>query len=193
MDDLVSVVIVNWNGEPFLGKALDSVLRQDYRSIEIIAVDNASTDRSVDLVRERYPQVKLLLNGQNLGFAAGNNMGIRHARGRYIVLLNNDVTFPLDEIDNAIGFASWANARGMNAYAGMTLKRHDTPAKGRTKAEHAALATALAVDLIASFRLLAQVPRHRGARAHCSDRDDAAAARANVAADQANRKHGALE
>ncbi len=90
MDDLVSVVIVNWNGEPFLGKALDSVLRQDYRSIEIIAVDNASTDRSVDLVRERYPQVKLLLNGQNLGFAAGNNMGIRHARGRYIVLLNND-------------------------------------------------------------------------------------------------------
>ena len=60
-------------------------------------------------------------------------------------------TFPLDEIDNAIGFASWANARGMNAYAGMTLKRHDTPAKGRTKAEHAALATALAVDIDGDF------------------------------------------
>jgi hypothetical protein len=60
-------------------------------------------------------------------------------------------TFPLDEIDNAVGFASWANARGFNCYVGVTLKRADTPAKGRTKTEHAALATALAVDIDGGF------------------------------------------
>ncbi len=60
-------------------------------------------------------------------------------------------TFRLHEIDNAVGFASWANTRGLNVYIGVTLKRHDTPAKGRTKAEHAALATCLAVDIDRDF------------------------------------------
>ena len=60
-------------------------------------------------------------------------------------------TFALGEIGDAISFVAWANARGFNCYVGVTLKRADTPAKGRSKTEHAALATALAVDVDGDF------------------------------------------
>jgi hypothetical protein len=84
------------------------------------------------------------------------DMRIELACGRADGGPNIGRTFRLDEIDNAVGFASWANARGLNCYVGATLKRHDTPAKGRTKAEHAELATALAVDIDSDFRAVAQ-------------------------------------
>lgn len=87
---LVSVVVLNWNGRRFLGKCLESLLTQTLDSSEVIVVDNASTDGSVEYVRSRFPSVRVIENRRNLGFAAGNNVGIKSSRGRFIVVLNND-------------------------------------------------------------------------------------------------------
>ncbi len=86
----VSVIIVNWNGKSLLEDCLGSLAAQTAKEIEIILVDNGSKDGSVEYVRERYPGVKLISLPENLGFAGGNNAGIRVARGEYIALLNND-------------------------------------------------------------------------------------------------------
>lgn len=105
MEKLISVIILNWNGADYLSDCLDSVLAQDYHPLEIIVVDNGSTDSSVELVRAKYESVRLIQNGSNLGFAAGNNVGIREANGEYLVILNNDAELDskcLSEMKHAI-------------------------------------------------------------------------------------------
>jgi len=87
---VVSIVIINWNGREHLARCLASLEAQTYRDFEIIVVDNRSTDGSVSFVREHFPTVRLICNDRNLGFARANNQGIAIARGRYIVILNND-------------------------------------------------------------------------------------------------------
>ncbi|MGQ9517138.1 MAG: glycosyltransferase family 2 protein [Anaerolineae bacterium] len=87
---LVSVIIPNWNGAALLPACLDSLRAQTYRRLEIIVVDNASTDESVALVRERYPEVRLVVLSENRGLTGGVNAGIRSATGGIIALLNND-------------------------------------------------------------------------------------------------------
>ncbi|MEW6682313.1 MAG: glycosyltransferase family 2 protein [Nitrospirota bacterium] len=88
---LASVIVVNWNGERWLGPCLDSLLEQSYPRLEIIVVDNASTDGSLGLLRERYGgKIRLVLNKENLGFTGGNNAGIAVATGVYVLLINND-------------------------------------------------------------------------------------------------------
>lgn len=86
----VSVIIPNFNGKKFLGDCLNSVLEQEYKDFEVILVDNGSEDGSAEWVRLEYPQVKLLALPENVGFCGGVNAGIRKARGKYILLLNND-------------------------------------------------------------------------------------------------------
>ena len=73
-----------------LKRCFDSILAQTYPYIELILVDNASEDGSVDFVKQNYPQVKVYVNEKNLGFCGGNNVGIRRATGDYIALMNND-------------------------------------------------------------------------------------------------------
>jgi GT2 family glycosyltransferase len=90
VDDLVSVVILNWNGSAFIKGCLDSVFAQDYRNLEIIVVDNGSSDGSQEIIREDYGDVVLIETGQNLGFGGGNNIGIDRAGGKYVLILNND-------------------------------------------------------------------------------------------------------
>lgn len=87
---LVSVVIVNYNGRAFLEECLSSMSVQTYPSFETILVDNGSTDGSIELVRERFPEVHVISNKENLGFAKANNVGIEAARGELIATLNND-------------------------------------------------------------------------------------------------------
>jgi len=89
-DELVSVVILNWNGKAFIQGCIESVLGQDYKNMEIIVVDNASTDGSPDMIESEYKDVVLLRNKDNLGFGGGNDVGIKYAHGDYIVMLNND-------------------------------------------------------------------------------------------------------
>jgi GT2 family glycosyltransferase len=89
---LVSVVILNWNGKNFLNSCVKSVLETDYPTdlLEVIVVDNGSTDGSAKSLKKMFPQVKLVENERNLGFCVGNNMGVKHASGNLLVLLNND-------------------------------------------------------------------------------------------------------
>jgi GT2 family glycosyltransferase len=85
-----SVIVVNWNGKDHLETCLESLAAQTFRDFEVILVDNGSADGSVAFVRERYPWVRLVELAENTGFATGNNRGLAHARGEYIVTLNND-------------------------------------------------------------------------------------------------------
>ena len=90
---LVSVIILNYNGEGYLERCLFSVLDAKYPSFEVLFVDNASTDSSLKLVEKAYGKDKRLRifgSNQNLGFSGGNNFGFSHAKGDYIVFLNND-------------------------------------------------------------------------------------------------------
>lgn len=89
----VSVIIVNWNGKGDTLDCLQSLADVDYPDYEVIVVDNGSTDGSTEAIRNNFPDVTLLETGRNLGFAGGNNVGIRRALesgARYLFLLNND-------------------------------------------------------------------------------------------------------
>jgi GT2 family glycosyltransferase len=88
---LVSIVIPSFNGRRHLEVCLSSIQNLDYSHIEVIVVDNASTDGSVEFVETKFPEVKILVNAANLGFAEGCNVGMRNAKGQYVALLNNDV------------------------------------------------------------------------------------------------------
>jgi GT2 family glycosyltransferase len=87
---LASIIIVNYNGKKFLSDCLSSVLNQSYKNYEVILVDNASVDGSVNFVKKNFPSVKIIQSKRNLGFAGGNNLGIKASKGDYIVLLNFD-------------------------------------------------------------------------------------------------------
>lgn len=87
---LVSIIIVNWNGKNYLSECLRSLQRVIYPHYEIILVDNGSTDGSVDFVQQFYPDVKIIRNKDNLGFAEANNRGVRESNGDYVLFLNND-------------------------------------------------------------------------------------------------------
>jgi GT2 family glycosyltransferase len=89
----LSVVIVSWNVRALLERCLSSLVdstKRDELRCEITVVDNASTDGSPGLVRQRFPDVKLIVSESNLGFAKANNVGIAHSSGRHILLLNPD-------------------------------------------------------------------------------------------------------
>jgi len=90
-EPLVSVIILNWNGKRYLKECLLSLKKQTYKNFEVILVDNGSADGSVDYIKDNFGDfVKLIENKANLGFAEGNNIGIRNSSGKYILLLNND-------------------------------------------------------------------------------------------------------
>jgi GT2 family glycosyltransferase len=90
MPDL-SILIINWNTHDLLANCLEAIQQnQEGLDVEVIVVDNASTDGSQEMVQNHFPEVKLLKNQENLGFASANNQGLRKCFGRYIMLLNSD-------------------------------------------------------------------------------------------------------
>ena len=86
----VSIIIVNWNGKHWLKDCLSSIYLQDYKNFEVILVDNGSTDGSVEYVKENFPETITIKLNRNYGFAKANNIGIRCARGEYLILISND-------------------------------------------------------------------------------------------------------
>lgn len=97
---LLSVVIPNWNGGHYLPVCLDALARQSYPTVEVIIVDNASTDGSPEMVLRAYPAVRLVRLPVNRGFTGACNAGLWVAQGEYVALLNNDT-----EVDGG-----WATA-----------------------------------------------------------------------------------
>lgn len=100
----LSIVIVSYNARADLEDCLDSLAAHPPRlSCEVVVVDNASTDGSAESVAARAPAVRLIRQAKNVGFAAGNNAGIRQTTGELILLLNNDTIVPAGAIDALVG------------------------------------------------------------------------------------------
>ena len=87
---LVSVIVLNYNAGKLLLNCIESVKKSTYKNLEIIVVDNISTDKSQETCKEKYPDIKLIQNDENFGYCEGNNIGIRNAKGEFIVILNPD-------------------------------------------------------------------------------------------------------
>ncbi len=90
MTPSLTVIILAWNGADYLAGCLKSVLEQGYEPLEVIVVDNASTDNSAAIAESFAPAVRLLRNAHNLGYAGGNNIGLAAANGEVLLLLNQD-------------------------------------------------------------------------------------------------------
>jgi GT2 family glycosyltransferase len=146
----ISIVIVTWNGRQYLEPCLQAVLAQQGVDAEVILVDNASTDGSSELVRARFPQVRLVALRENRGFTGGNNAGAREARGRFLAFLNNDT----------VPDPSWLHALrgGIEPAAGFLL------ATSRVVYMHDASIVDSAGDGL--FRGGGAFKRHHGAPAH---------------------------
>ena len=92
MEKLVSIVILNWNGKSLLEQFLPSVTKfSDIDNVEIVLADNGSTDKSIQFVKANYPQIKIIDNKGNFGFAGGYNKSLENLQSKYFVLLNSDV------------------------------------------------------------------------------------------------------
>ncbi|MCL4359697.1 glycosyltransferase family 2 protein [Patescibacteria group bacterium] len=99
---LVSIVLLNWNGASDIPSSLWSVRSLKYPNKEIIFVDNHSTDGSVALVRKRYPEVRIVANDRNLGYAGGNNSAIGWVHGDAVLFVNPDATVAPDCLDHLV-------------------------------------------------------------------------------------------
>jgi O-antigen biosynthesis protein len=101
----LSVIIVNYNVKHFLEQCLQSVLKATAGlSVEVFVVDNNSVDGSIEMVREKFPQLNLIANTDNLGFSKANNQAIRLAKGKYVLLLNPDTIVQEDTFIKVVNF-----------------------------------------------------------------------------------------
>ena len=96
----LSIITVNYNGKKDTCELIDSIPFNN--EMEVIVVDNASTQDEASIITEQYPQVKVIRSKRNLGFAGGNNLGIKEAKGKFILLINNDTFFKEFNIDALI-------------------------------------------------------------------------------------------
>lgn len=100
---LVSINLLTYNGRQYVENCLNSVLRQTYPHIEILVIDNASTDGTVNYLKQfEAPNLRVIFNQRNLGFAAGHNQGIKESQGEFILCLNQDVILDKDFIKRAV-------------------------------------------------------------------------------------------
>jgi GT2 family glycosyltransferase len=110
---LVCCVVINWNGWQDTTACVQALLGQNYPGLEIVVVDNASTDDSVQRIRAAFPEIEMVQAGENRGFAAGSNLGIMRAMARgaeFVWLLNNDTIAPPDTLGKLVAAAE-ADAR----------------------------------------------------------------------------------
>lgn len=134
----LSIIIVNWNTREYLDRCLQSVLGElGGLGNEIFVVDNASDDGSVEMIQTQYPQVRLIANEGNPGFARANNMAIRESKGRYILLLNPDTEMKAGALAALLEFmertpgAGAAGARLLNADGTLQTSAYPEPTIGR--------------------------------------------------------------
>jgi len=100
----ISIVIVSWNCWEFLPACLDSIFLQIVPEKEVVLIDNDSSDETAQKVSQQYPQVKLIVNPHNLGYARACNQGIREAKGEFILLLNPDTLLQSESLSRMYNF-----------------------------------------------------------------------------------------
>ncbi len=123
----VCAVVVNWNGREYIEPCLETLVASDYAPLEVLVVDNASTDGSPEFVRESFPSVGLLLNDRNEGYAAGANAGVKAALdggADYVLLLNNDVELAPDAVARLV---ETAREHPGAAFVGPKIYYHEPP------------------------------------------------------------------
>lgn len=121
----VTIIVLNWNGLNDTLDCLKSLGQLDYQNYEVVVVDNGSVDGSVSVIRERFPAVTIIENGENLGYAGGNNVGLRYAMAQgvdYALLLNNDTVVDPAFLRILVGAAEADPAVGI---AGPTIYYHE--------------------------------------------------------------------
>lgn len=134
----LSIIIINWNTRDLLEQCLDSLFRSTgIQELEVFVVDNASRDYSPEMVKERFPQVHLIANDTNIGFAAANNQAARLSTGEYILLLNSDTIVRSGAIDTLAQFldnhqrVGAVGARLLNADSSLQYSCSPLPGLGR--------------------------------------------------------------
>jgi len=110
----ISIVIVTWNVKRYVQECLGSLRRQAAcPQIEVIVVDNASSDGTTEFIAECFPYVKVIQNKSNLGYARANNIGLQHCKGKYICLVNPDINLPPDCLAKIFGYMEQDSSVGM--------------------------------------------------------------------------------
>lgn len=101
----LSIIIVNFNTSQLLQDCLSSIFRQGLKhKFSVVVVDNASPDGSVEMVGKKFPKVRVIKSDKNLGFAGGNNLGIKAGEAKYYLLLNSDTVVPVGSLDSLVDF-----------------------------------------------------------------------------------------
>lgn len=138
---MVSIVILSYNTSSYLAECLSSVYK-NVRDLpfEIIVVDNNSTDNSVHMVKTKFSKVRLIESEENLGFAKGVNLGVKHAKGEWVLLLNSDTRVHENSIEKLVGFAK---ENQEVAVVGGKLKNRD----GSTSSSYSSFYTPLRIFL----------------------------------------------
>jgi GT2 family glycosyltransferase len=147
----ISIVIVVWNAKKYVIECLDSIkenLGQIRAEVEVIIVDNASTDGSAEIVEQRFPEFKLIRNADNLGFSKANNIGIAQASGDYICLVNSDVKFVDDCLSPMLQYLEDNPGVAMIGPKMLTAKGEVARSTMRFPTVWNSLTRALALDLI---------------------------------------------
>ncbi|MBU1075142.1 glycosyltransferase family 2 protein, partial [Patescibacteria group bacterium] len=104
--NILSIIIVSYNTKQLLKECLNSINDQNHnKEVEIIVVDNASSDETVKMVKEYFPEIKLIENDKNMGFGVANNQGAAIARGEYLLLINSDTALEKNALNKMIAAA----------------------------------------------------------------------------------------
>jgi GT2 family glycosyltransferase len=123
---VASAIVLNYNGRGFVEESVRSLLDQDLPGLEVLVVDNGSTDGSADEIERTFAgRVRVLRSPRNLGFGAGNNLGIREARGRHVILLNNDAVAAPTFARELVAAAESDDSVGMVAAKVLEYARRD--------------------------------------------------------------------
>jgi len=159
----LSIVIICWNDLRVIRDCLRSIYEGTHaKNFEVVVSDNGSVDGSVEFIRKHYPEVRIVENQQNLGFARGNNAGIRASRGEYILILNPDTIIHDGALDKLVEFAdrhSEAGAFGcrvLNSDSTYQVSARLFPTVWRY------WVSALGLSKLSSFFIYEEYPRWRG-------------------------------
>ena len=101
---MISIVLLNWNGKPFLADCLHSIRAQTYTDYDLLIIDDQSTDGSVAFLQHEFPEYRLIRNAEKLGYCGGANVGIRQTGGEYVLLMNPDVILKPNFIEDLLKY-----------------------------------------------------------------------------------------
>ena len=148
----VSINLVTLNGKKYLPYLLDSLKNQTFRDFELLAVDNGSIDGTVEYFEKEWPQIKVVKNHKNIGFALAHNQAIKYSRGDYILMLNQDVVIENDFLEKIVNFMDKNDQIG--AAQGKLCRWKVSESDGFLESEKTKIIDAVGIKLYKNFKLI---------------------------------------